>query len=204
MPITFAKWITTQKQYKILVHITDDFLADSFNYYGLNKYVDRYKEAMNVVRGCYTERVEKDRDLLRQSILLYGLLHARYLLTYDGIDDIKDHFSKGMFPPCPRYLCKGHSTLPYGTSEIYGEDKLKLFCPGCCDVYELDHPLYSKIDGAFFGPNYVHVLKQKYRTVTPYSPIKEFPLSAVPKPLLIRLKRRLKAKQKALKNETKK
>lgn len=196
---SFAEWLTSLKKYKFFVIVDHDYLMDNFNYFGLKKYFDRFPEAQVVIRGSYKPRIEEDPDLLKQAIHLYGLIHARYLVTLDGIGDMKEKFSDGEFPKCPRYLCNGHSCLPYGTSEIYGENTLKLFCPSCCDVYDMYIPLYQNIDGAFFGPNYVHILKQRYRTVTPSKPLKEL----VPRVFGFKMSRQKPKKIKSKQNKPK-
>jgi hypothetical protein len=44
------------------------------------------------------------------------------------------------FGRCPRYLCNGAPVLPLGLSNFLGEQRVKLFCSRCEDVYEPVRP----------------------------------------------------------------
>lgn len=174
MPPSFAEWLTSQHLYSYFVIVDPSYLNDNFNFYGLKQYFNRYREALVLIRSPHKEQNEEDEDLMHQAISLYGLIHARFLCTLDGIVLIKEKYDSGKFQTCPRYLCNGCRCLPYGVSEIFEESKMKIFCPNCCDVYESQFPMYSRLDGAFFGPNYVHILKQRYRSLTPKQPCNVF------------------------------
>jgi casein kinase II subunit beta len=55
--------------------------------------------------------------------------------------------------------------LPYGVSEVLGRHTVKFFCPGCNDIYNATLPEFADWDGAYFGPNWVHVFLQKHKSV---------------------------------------
>ena len=52
-----------------------------------------------------------------------------------------------------------------------------MYCPCCCDIYRVNNPELASIDGAFFGPNWVHMFLHKYKQLVP----KDRPRVYVPK-----------------------
>ncbi|EAY17082.1 Casein kinase II regulatory subunit family protein [Trichomonas vaginalis G3] len=174
MAPSFGEWLTSQQMYSYMVIVDPSYLSDNFNFFGLKKYFNRFNEALIKIRSPHKESDEEDEDLMDQSINLYGLIHARFICTLDGIDLVKEKYDSGKFPTCPRYLCNGCRCLPYGVSEIFEEATMKIFCPNCCDVYESQFSPYGRLDGAFFGPTYVHILRQRFRSIVPKAPCNVF------------------------------
>ncbi len=69
------------------------------------------------------------------------------------------------FGVCPRSLCRGTPTLPVGIAEYLHVDTVKVYCPLCEDIYDTPshiqsppHVSSSKLDGAYFGPSFAHLL----------------------------------------------
>ncbi len=63
--------------------------------------------------------------------LLYGLIHARYILTPRGMNAMVDKFENMQFGRCPRVLCQGQAVLPVGQSDLPRTHTCKIFCPKC-------------------------------------------------------------------------
>ena len=66
---------------------------------------------------------------------LYGLIHARFVLTPRGLAAMAEKFRAVAYGRCPRVLCGGQPVLPVGLSDAPRASTVKLFCPKCEDVY---------------------------------------------------------------------
>jgi hypothetical protein len=128
-----------------LCAVDEIYLNDNFNFFGLSSIVENYNEALDVIRGHTTE---PPPDLQQQSETLYGLIHARFLLTFPGVKEMHPKYEKKIFGTCPRVSCNHERLLPIGLSPNPGEGFVKTYCPCCQEVYETD----LELDGACFGP----------------------------------------------------
>lgn len=87
---------------------------------------------------------------------LYGVIHARYILSPHGLNKMREKFLQGAFGTCPRVLCERQHVLPIGVSEELSTSRVKVYCPRCVDVY-LPRQKQLDIDGAYFGASFPHV-----------------------------------------------
>lgn len=99
--------------------------------------------------------------------LLYGLIHQRYILTKQGLQQMVEKYDAGHFGYCPRVFCHSHPVLPCGRSDLPGLDTVKLFCANCIDCYAPPSSRFHGVDGAFFGTTFPHLLFQCYRDIAP-------------------------------------
>lgn len=162
----WVDYFLSKKSSKLYVRIDEEFICNSFNLFGIRKRVDNFTDACNVIRrnvsdldayGSRRDAIEKDAEKV------YGLLHARFLLTRNGWDLMLQKYNqKDLFPKCPRVFCRNCPCLPYGVSEEPGREKVKMFCPNCYDIYNIDDPDITDIEGAYFGPSWIHMFLQKY------------------------------------------
>ena len=152
-----------------LCNIDTEYLLSSVSYYGLNQHVHHINSATQLIKGAKVDKSAFDPDKLNELIncakLLYGLLHARFICTYEGIYKMKYKYRNGVFGVCPRAECGGWRVLPIGLSSVPGVETVKVFCPRCQEVYNCN----STLDAAFFGPDfplvYMKIDKMPYRTI---------------------------------------
>ncbi|KAG9310442.1 casein kinase II, regulatory subunit [Chiua virens] len=135
-----------------------------FNLTGLNNEVTNYAQALDLI----TDNLDDDiQDELRgaldvQARLLYGLIHARWIVTVRGLAKMLEKFKRVDFGRCPRVLCQSQPLLPVGLSDIPYEKSVKLYCGRCEDVYSPKSSRHGSIDGAYFGTSFPHLLFMVY------------------------------------------
>jgi casein kinase II subunit beta len=57
---------------------------------------------------------------------LYGLIHARFILSPKGLEMMRERFLLGVFGYCPRVLCERQNVLPVGMSEELSTSRVKV------------------------------------------------------------------------------
>lgn len=95
-------------------------------------------------------------EIYQSAMDLYGVIHARYILSPHGLNKMREKFLQGAFGTCPRVLCERQHVLPIGVSEELSTSRVKVYCPRCVDVY-LPRQKQLDIDGAYFGASFPHV-----------------------------------------------
>ena len=157
-----AGWIPTFLQRKgndLFVEVNVNFICDTFNLTGLDSTLSHFHDALDVILD---QEVDIDSDsehevVQNEAEVLYGLIHARYIITKQGLAEMRRRFQRRHFAACPRYLCEAQSTLPLGISDEPHRDSVKLFCPRCEEVYRPVQARHEMIDGAFFGTTFPHL-----------------------------------------------
>lgn len=100
-------------------------------------------------------RTASDASVIEASAeLLYGLIHARYITSRPGIQQMLEKYELSHFGHCPRVYCAGARVLPVGRTDTPGQETVKLFCPSCLDVYTPPNSRFQAVDGAFFGTTF--------------------------------------------------
>lgn len=129
---------------QIFVEIDEQYLTDRFNLVGLNKYFDEKMSTMlrymtddeNFLKSEYPRMNNHEIERLeRNCAKFYGMIHARYILTYQGQYDMMTLYREFIFGKCPRTACESHPLLPLGLYDVPDKDTFKLYCPMCEDVY---------------------------------------------------------------------
>ncbi|RLV93605.1 Casein kinase II subunit beta [Spathaspora sp. JA1] len=100
--------------------------------------------------------------LAHSAEMLYGLIHARYIISKQGLTAMASKFERNDFGSCPRYFCDGMHLIPVGSTDIPGQETVRLYCPCCNDIYIPSSSRYLNIDGAFFGTTFPGLLVKMF------------------------------------------
>ncbi|EIM90735.1 uncharacterized protein STEHIDRAFT_90583 [Stereum hirsutum FP-91666 SS1] len=165
----WISWFLSSKGNEYFCEVEEDYILDRFNLTGLNTEVQNYSQALDLI----TDNLDEDfQDDLRsgldiQARLLYGLIHARWILTARGLQKMLDKFKRADFGRCPRVLCHSQPLLPLGLTDTPYESSVKLYCGRCEDIYSPKSSRHGSIDGAYFGTSFPHLLFLVYPGLIP-------------------------------------
>ena len=95
-------------------------------------------------------------DLNQEASDLYGLIHARFVITKTGLAKLYHKYVNSVFGYCPRALCDKQKVLPIGLSDELRTSRIKVYCPKCEEVY-IPKSKSINVDGAYFGTSVPHI-----------------------------------------------
>lgn len=173
--LAWTTWFCKLPGNEFLCEVDDCFILDNFNLCGLRHQVPFYDNALDLIldddSSSHGQMITDEQNELIESAaeMLYGLIHARYILTSKGFLSMVNKYDKHEFGRCPRVYCSGQSCLPIGLSDVPGASTVKIYCPKCEDIY---HPPSkyqgsSNIDGAYFGSAFPHLFLMYYPSRRP-------------------------------------
>ncbi|CAG8456022.1 7776_t:CDS:2 [Ambispora leptoticha] len=172
--LTWISWFCSLTGHDYFAEVAEDFIEDDFNLTGLNSMVPFYKEALEMILDVEPEEETPkvpDVSIVESSAeLLYGLIHQRYIITRQGLQQMVEKYESSHFGTCPRYHCQMCPVVPCGQNDIPSVETVKLFCPNCLDLYTPPSSRYHNIDGAYFGTTFPHLLFQLYPDLLPRTP----------------------------------
>jgi len=162
-------WFISSRGNEYFCEVDEDYLTDRFNLTGLNTEVQYYQYALDLVTDVFDLDCDDDmRETIEKSARhLYGLVHARYIVTTRGLAKMLEKYKKADFGKCPRVNCHSHPLLPMGLSDIPNMKPVKLYCARCEDLYNPKSSRHAAIDGAYFGTSFHNIIFQVYPTLIP-------------------------------------
>ncbi|KAG8457969.1 hypothetical protein KFE25_012640 [Diacronema lutheri] len=173
---SWISWFCLLRHHELFCEVDPAYIQDRFNLNGLKEEIGPlYGEAMAMILGTApTERQLADpsqriHKVLNTARVLYGLIHARYILTAQGLQDMKAKYHAREFGQCPRTFCHKHPLLPVGLGDQYSpvsDNPVQRFCQLCEEVYEAETG-NTYIDGAFFGTTFPHLFTQSFPDTAP-------------------------------------
>ncbi|GAA5835201.1 hypothetical protein JCM9279_007227 [Rhodotorula babjevae] len=167
---SWISWFLASKGNEYFCEVDEEYILDRFNLTGLNAEVQGYSAALDLITDTAADEDLNDeqREHLESSARhLYGLIHARFIITSRGLSKMIEKYKKGDFGRCPRVLCYGQPLLPLGLSDLPYQKAVKLYCPRCEDLYSPKSSRHGSIDGAYFGSTFAHMLFMVYPGMIP-------------------------------------
>ncbi|EXC26761.1 hypothetical protein L484_023377 [Morus notabilis] len=137
---SWISWFCNLRGNEFFCEVDDDYIQDDFNLCGLSSQVPYYDYALDLILDVESSHgdvfTEEQNELIESAAeMLYGLIHARYILTGKGMNAMLDKYKNFDFGRCPRVYCCGQPCLPVGQSDIPRSTTVKIYCPRCEDVY---------------------------------------------------------------------
>jgi len=165
----WVEWFQSLKGNELFCEIDEEYILDRFNLTGLQTAVPHFSLAFELITDELEEELDEDirTEVDKAAKHLYGLIHARYIISQRGLTKMSEKFKLGDFGRCPRALCGGQPVLPVGLSDIPQTKSVKLFCPKCEDVYTPPSRRHAGVDGAYFGTTFPHLLLQTFPNLMP-------------------------------------
>ncbi|KAG0240943.1 casein kinase 2 regulatory subunit [Actinomortierella wolfii] len=165
----WVDWFLSRKGNEYFCEVDEEYIMDRFNLTGLNTEVQYYSQALDMITDNLDENLDDEmREIVEKSARhLYGLIHARFIITAHGLTKMLEKFKKCDFGRCPRVLCHNHPLLPVALSDIPYTKSVKLYCCRCEDIYNPKSSRHASIDGAYYGCSFPHMLFQVYPQLVP-------------------------------------
>jgi len=167
---SWISWFLSSKGNEYFCEVDEDYILDRFNLTGLNTEVQNYAHALDIITDNlgYDDIQDEYRGTLDvQARLLYGLIHARWIVTSRGLAKMLEKYKKADFGRCPRVLCQSQPLLPVGLTDVSYQKSVKLYCGRCEDIYSPKSSRHGSIDGAYFGTSFPHLLYLVYPNLIP-------------------------------------
>lgn len=153
--------------------IDEEYIRDRFNLTGLHQEVSRLPTLIDIITDSVDIEnfPEEQREHLENNArVLYGLVHARYILTTRGLNKMFEKYRNGDFGYCPRVYCQLHPFLPVGLNDQPRISSVKLYCAKCEDLYNPKSGRHSAVDGAYFGTSFPAMFFQTFPQAIPVHP----------------------------------
>jgi len=174
---SWISWFCSLRGNEFFVEVDEEYIQDDFNLTGLSSMVPNYEYALDMILDVEPEEPlnEEQQEVVESAAeMLYGLIHARYILTTRGLSHMMEKYNAVDFGRCPRVFCQGQPVIPVGQSDISRTNTVKLFCPRCQDIYYPKYSRHCNIDGAYFGTSFPHLLLATFPEIVPQKPTNSY------------------------------
>jgi casein kinase II subunit beta len=183
--ITWIQAFLSRRGHEILAVVPEAYILDAFNLTGLSPQVNNFDLALDLLLDSDISHSLRGRrhglEVEKAATTLYGLIHARFLLSDAGLAQMRSKYIRAAFGTCRSDACNGCPVIPIGVSAHPGVTAVKIFCPRCADVYHPRTKAHALVDGAFFGVTFPHYFFLHYPELRPVDPTRApSPTAGVP------------------------
>lgn len=170
---SWVAWFLSLRGNEFFCEVDEEYIQDDFNLTGLASLVPYYDYALDMIldveMAIEESLTEEQQELVESAAeMLYGLIHARYIITNRGMQAMYEKFASASFGRCPRALCCGQPALPIGRSDMPRNYTVHIFCPMCRDIFTPRSSRSASIDGAYFGTTFPHLFMMTFPELVPH------------------------------------
>ncbi|KAL8141427.1 hypothetical protein V2J09_007448 [Rumex salicifolius] len=176
---SWISWFCNLRGNEFFCEVDDEYIQDDFNLCGLSSQVPYYDYALDLILDVESSHgdmfTEEQNELIESAAeMLYGLIHARYILTSKGMSAMLDKYKNFEFGRCPRVHCSGQPCLPVAQADVPRSSNVKIYCPKCEDIYYPISKYQGSVDGAYFGTTFPHLFLMTYGSARPQKPAQKY------------------------------
>jgi casein kinase II subunit beta len=174
---SWIEWFCKQEGNDFFCEVDRRYIEDSFNLYGLRECIGvNFKKCMDVILDK-TVLDSADQSVEESLQDLYGLIHARFIITKRGQDKMRAKMKASEFGVCPRLGCQQQAVLPVGLRDEKDLSGVMVYCPRCNDIFlPANRCSYRNdesgedLDGAYFGTTFPHLFMMQFPDLWPPPP----------------------------------
>jgi casein kinase II subunit beta len=176
---SWIAWFCSLRGNEFFCEVDEDYIQDDFNLTGLHLLVPYYDYALDMVLDVEMPMEEKLTEAQQEIVesaaeMLYGLIHARYILTNRGMHAMYEKYRSASFGRCPHVFCQGQPVLPVGLSDLPRNYTVNVFCSRCHGLFFPKSTRQANIDGAYFGTTFPHLYLMTHPDMVPVKPTQEY------------------------------
>jgi Casein kinase II, beta subunit len=82
----WVNWFCSLKGHEMFCRVERSYIEDGFNLYGLRGIVPNFTDCLDLILDRIAPDESDDSHLTQSAFTLYGLIHARYIITAHGLD----------------------------------------------------------------------------------------------------------------------
>jgi hypothetical protein len=110
-PSLFCYRFCGLKGHEMFCEVERSYIEDGFNLYGLRACVSNFSDCLDLILDRIGPDDSDDSHLTQSACTLYGLIHARYIITAHGLDAMYNKVSALWLLLFQEKLCMHHSCL---------------------------------------------------------------------------------------------
>ena len=167
-------WFCALRGNEFFCDVPIEWISDMFNLHGLRRYVPQFFDyALDMLLDLDTDEntadlTEEEKEMVDTSAeKLYGLIHARFIVTSHGLQQMHKKYMRADFGRCHRVFCEGQPVLPLGHSDIPDNGTVVLYCPKCREIYFPKSHRRGNLDGAYWGSTFASLFFMTYPELVP-------------------------------------